>query len=372
MGAGMATRETRRFALSLLDLTQAEYDAETTKDPGTVYRVGDQIKSFGDVLAATPGSGAGSGTSFTEDSATGTATLDIDGNRYAALPVVGGEVGYNLLTLYRKTFSDTGPLLISRAEDLTYSPLNVGDSILLGKMHKVTVKNGTSDITGYGHVVASIAWTVMDMPGKAANLLIAGESKLENLNGSITNAIVQENQMATNAGAIDTLALSSSRVIVNSGTINKAIGHQSSVEANSGTIGSWYGFYNPDMSVVIGAATRRSFLNEDPGAPAVSKAPFISQAVQATGVLDGQNLVVNNNVSDLIIIPAATLTALTITLPSAPIDGQELSIKTTQAITTLTLSGNGRGMIDTLTTLAASGYATFKFLGVSNSWYRKG
>ena len=60
----------------------------------------------------------------------------------------------------------------------------------------------------------------------------------------------------------------------------------------------------------------------------------------------------------LLLTPTAGFAAGTIVLPAPPADRQEVSVVTTQAITTLTVSGNGATVTGSPSTLAAN--ATFK------------
>jgi hypothetical protein len=60
----------------------------------------------------------------------------------------------------------------------------------------------------------------------------------------------------------------------------------------------------------------------------------------------------------LLLTPTAGFAAGTIVLPTPPADRQEVSVVTTQAITTLTVSGNGATVTGSPSTLAAN--ATFK------------
>jgi hypothetical protein len=60
----------------------------------------------------------------------------------------------------------------------------------------------------------------------------------------------------------------------------------------------------------------------------------------------------------LLLTPTAGFAAGTIVLPTPPADRQEVSVVTTQAISTLTVSGNGATVTGSPSTLAAN--ATFK------------
>lgn len=72
----------------------------------------------------------------------------------------------------------------------------------------------------------------------------------------------------------------------------------------------------------------------------------------------------------LLLIPNAAYAALTVTMPAVVVHGQEVLITSTQAVTTLTLNGNGRGVVGAPTTLAANAFFRLRFDGVLSNWYR--
>lgn len=86
-------------------------------------------------------------------------------------------------------------------------------------------------------------------------------------------------------------------------------------------------------------------------------APTTGQTVTA----DGSNVLLLN--------PAGTLVALTVTLPANPSDGQDFVVATSQIITTLTITGT---IIGTLTTLALGGFARFVYSATAAKWFRAG
>lgn len=76
----------------------------------------------------------------------------------------------------------------------------------------------------------------------------------------------------------------------------------------------------------------------------------------------------------LLITPTAGFAAQTINLPIG-VDGQEVLVNCTQAVTTLTVTGALVGVTNqpvngAPTTLAANGFFRLKFSGVNGSWYR--
>lgn len=90
----------------------------------------------------------------------------------------------------------------------------------------------------------------------------------------------------------------------------------------------------------------------------------------------GFNVQLNNSgVSTwLILTPLAGYAAGTLTLPAVAncVDKQEILVNTTQAITALTVSGNGATVNGAPTTLAANGFFRLRFDAVLDVWYRVG
>lgn len=76
----------------------------------------------------------------------------------------------------------------------------------------------------------------------------------------------------------------------------------------------------------------------------------------------------------LLLTPIAAYAAGTITLPSAAnvADGQEILLNTTQAVTALTVSGNGAAVIGAPTTMAINAFFRLRYNGILNTWYRVG
>lgn len=90
----------------------------------------------------------------------------------------------------------------------------------------------------------------------------------------------------------------------------------------------------------------------------------------------GQNIQItdaDDNIH-LIITPAAGYAAMTITLPTSTncIDKQDILINCTQAVTTLTVAGNGATVAGAPTTLAANAYFRLKYDLAGTTWYRVG
>jgi hypothetical protein len=73
----------------------------------------------------------------------------------------------------------------------------------------------------------------------------------------------------------------------------------------------------------------------------------------------------------LILTPLAAYAAGTITFPlsSAIADNQEILIFSTQAVTTLTLAGNGATIVGAATGISQNGAVRFKYNMLANTWY---
>lgn len=76
----------------------------------------------------------------------------------------------------------------------------------------------------------------------------------------------------------------------------------------------------------------------------------------------------------LLLTPTGGFAAGTITLPAQAecINGQEVLVSCTQAVTTLTVGGNGATVNGAPTTLAANAFFRLRFDGVAKAWYRVG
>lgn len=76
----------------------------------------------------------------------------------------------------------------------------------------------------------------------------------------------------------------------------------------------------------------------------------------------------------LLATPTAGFAAGTITLPAQAtcVDGQEVLVACTQAVTTLTVAGNGSTVNGAPTTLAANAFFRLCYDGVLKAWFRIG
>lgn len=85
---------------------------------------------------------------------------------------------------------------------------------------------------------------------------------------------------------------------------------------------------------------------------------------------------VNNDADSvwLVLTPTAGFAAGTLVLPAVAkcVDRQEVLVNCTQAVTTLTVSGNGSTVTGAPTTLAANAFFRLRFTAVTKTWYRVG
>lgn len=93
--------------------------------------------------------------------------------------------------------------------------------------------------------------------------------------------------------------------------------------------------------------------------------------------LTGANVLVgdNNNDTHLIIVPAGTIAAVTVTLPAVANlrDKQTLLVTCTQIVTTLTIGANGASSVNGApTAFTANGFFTLKYDLTLDSWNRVG
>jgi hypothetical protein len=230
-----------------------------------------------------------------------------------------------------------------------------GTDIVIGSAGKAFFESASSNISGSGHLVGALGWATVNASGRTAGLVIGNEGKIDVAAGTVTTGVISESQLSSNAGTITTL-----------------IGQRSTIVANSGTVSYFVGNYFPDHSAISGVTAKRCYQSDDANAPMQVKSAIISQALYSVVPTTGQNITIPDNYTEYLILPAGTLATLTVTFPANPIDGQEISFKTTQTITALTMAGNGKSIIDPITTLAALGYCTYRYLAASTSWYRKG
>jgi hypothetical protein len=71
----------------------------------------------------------------------------------------------------------------------------------------------------------------------------------------------------------------------------------------------------------------------------------------------------------LVMNPAGTLATGTITMPASPSDGMTITFSSSQQITALTMSGNGKSIVGAVTFLPASTGVTYVYRSTGTTWY---
>ena len=90
----------------------------------------------------------------------------------------------------------------------------------------------------------------------------------------------------------------------------------------------------------------------------------------------GFRVQVNNDADSvwLVLTPTAGFAAGTLVLPAVAncVDRQEILVNCTQAVATLTVSGNGAAVTGAPTALTANGFFRLRFDAITDTWYRVG
>lgn len=97
-------------------------------------------------------------------------------------------------------------------------------------------------------------------------------------------------------------------------------------------------------------------------------------APSATGFVVNITPLTNGESVFLLLTPVAGYASGAILMPlqATCLDGQQLLVSSTQAVTSLTVSGNGSTMNGAPTTIAANGFFRMRYDGVFKAWYRAG
>lgn len=89
--------------------------------------------------------------------------------------------------------------------------------------------------------------------------------------------------------------------------------------------------------------------------------------------LTGTTQVIPDDAEMVIVNPAGTIAAWTLTMPVNPYDKQEITVAFDQIITSLTMAGSGSQTLKGgLTAAAAKGFASWRYRKADTTWYRIG
>jgi hypothetical protein len=101
--------------------------------------------------------------------------------------------------------------------------------------------------------------------------------------------------------------------------------------------------------------------------------PTAGKAIQYLAPSTTFNFTVNNQTSAVVWQPSGTISACNLVLPQNPVDGQVLSVSTTQTITAIAVSTSLPSGVDVSlvpTTMAANSQFSIIYYAVGNKWYR--
>jgi len=110
--------------------------------------------------------------------------------------------------------------------------------------------------------------------------------------------------------------------------------------------------------------------------PATVRIPTPSLAsggVNAVTPLTTASVIIPNGTTNYLITPAGTIAALTVTMPTAPYQGQIVRISSSQTVSALTLNGAAGQTISnapTAITISTTGTYGYSFIYVGTVWYR--
>lgn len=108
--------------------------------------------------------------------------------------------------------------------------------------------------------------------------------------------------------------------------------------------------------------------------PDIEISPFLTQYATPAATGFSVEIASTGQSTHLILTPVAGYAAGTIVLPAVAglVDKQEILVNCTQAVTTLTVNGNGRTVVGAPTTLAANAFFRLKYDSFTQNWYRVG
>ena len=102
------------------------------------------------------------------------------------------------------------------------------------------------------------------------------------------------------------------------------------------------------------------------------KEVMAKQKVYKYTPLTGVTQAIPNDAELVLVVPAGTIAALTLTMPPSPYNGQEVTIATTQIVTALTHTAPSGTLRGALTAGTANGFGKWKYNLVDTTWYRIG
>ena len=296
--------------------------------------------------------------------------------------LTGDKVELRLSSAALDEFVQDGPIYTESAETtstvvapwqnvLSVVPPSDTQGIFLGAMGQ-TVYSGTTSITGGGHTVGTIGLSVNYGSG-THDMMIGVEGRLDQANigqgvPTLTKGVGVLGLLNSTYGTITSAQGLASEISVGAGaTLTVAHGVKASVATNAGTITKYIGYSMPDFSAISGITTKRFLECLDTTSPSVIKSPIVQQDYVVVSPTTGQTVTIGNFTTYTIVAPGGALAALTIALPSAPIDGQEVVVLVTQNVTALTITA-GVSILNPPTSIVGGGTFTYKYIQGYGLW----
>ena len=275
--------------------------------------------------------------------------------------------------------ASTSDAIISPDESIQYvNPSAQSSGIFFAKFGQ-SVYGTTAKLTNGGHFVGVMGWGVLNSNADV-QMGIGVEGRYDH-NPGVTTGVTREAKpmlaLLSNRGGTMTRVRMHAADLQNyaPGIITEAYGHHFEVTVNTGSIGKLVAFGMPNLTETIpNVGTKLFFENLDPQAPSVSLAPIVDQSYAYAQPTTGFSYQIAKNITDVQFLPAADLASGTAIMPAPEnaIDGMEICIGTTRAITSFTLNGNGSNIFGPVTTLAANAFVRYKFYGRGiNIWVRR-
>lgn len=121
------------------------------------------------------------------------------------------------------------------------------------------------------------------------------------------------------------------------------------------------------LVAAVAAKTIQMDIVADTGSPDAA-----AQTVYVYTPLTGVTQAIPEDAEVVHVDPAGTIAALTLTMPVAPYDGQEVVITFDQIVTSLTLTATPNTIKGALTAGTAKGFGRWRYRTANTTWYRVG
>lgn len=241
------------------------------------------------------------------------------------------------------------------------SSINVNKDIKLASLNNIEIDTSSSN---EGVSAMGGRTRLMISPGRHYDfvarfgILYPNHHDLHNYGISVNSWTTANNQMSAAA--------------INAGGTGYSVGDVLTIAGGTGTAAKLY------VLAVSGGAVTSVALNTAGDYSAAPSNPVSVTGGTGSGATFNLTFVTNSLIfpdliSELYLTPSGTISAGTITMPAFPPDGMECVLCSTQAITTLTVQANtGQTLNGAATTLAANGFARWRYRATGTAWHRSG